>query len=153
MASNRGSQAALALNSDKQFEDEMLARQKYADQAQHGAMLQGMFGNMLAAETPSNRPAGVAQSPFAALMLGGSGHDALMNNVRAATDSQAQGGPTLPTFSDPRLVQSQFGEPSAWEKLLGILGAGASAYGAAAGKLGGSGSSGGPGSYYDGGGS
>jgi hypothetical protein len=121
MASNRSTAASMDLTAQQQFENEMLQRQLLQDKANHGAAMTSTFGGMLANEQPSQRPAGVAQSPFASLMAGGAGHDALLKQVQGAQDFSANGGLKLPAMVDPRQTVKGYEKPSVWEKILSFL--------------------------------
>jgi hypothetical protein len=121
MASNRSTAAGMDLTAQQQFENEMLQRQLLQDKANHGAATTSMLGGMLANEQPGTRPAGVAASPFASLMAGGAGHDALMKQVQGAQDFTNNGGLKLPAMVDPRQTVKQYEKPSMWEKLFSFL--------------------------------
>jgi hypothetical protein len=126
MASNRGTAAELTLDANKQFEDELLRRELNKRQDRNDALRQSVFSSLLSQYHPAQRPGGMPQSPFQGLGSVGmqatdfAGQDAL-NRLKA--------GDTLPALQRPDL--SKYMNSSIWEKLLGIGGAAASAYGAA----------------------
>jgi hypothetical protein len=127
MANNRGSAAELELDANDQFERQLLARELEKRNSRNDALRQSIFGSLLAQYQAPIRPAGMPSSPFAS--LGAVGTDAA--NL-AAQDALARlrAGDTLPALQRPDL--SKYTKSSIWEKLLGIGGAAASAYGAAA---------------------
>ncbi len=151
MAKNRGTELSAGLDANKQFEDELLKREAFNQQSQNNNLRQSVFSSLLAGYQPPARPAGIT-SAFAS--PGQPGQDALNFTAKDAL-AKLQGGPalSLPTntdMADPRAMAAQLSKSSAWEKLLGILGAGASAYGATAGKGGGSNPMPGVGTYSKG---
>lgn len=127
MASNRGTSAELTLDANKQFEDLLLRRELEKRTARNDALKQSVFASLLANYQPTARPAGVPQSAFSS-GFGQPGNDAL---TFAAGDAltRLKAGDQLPALQRPDL--SKYMKSSLWEKLLGIGGAAASAYGAA----------------------
>jgi hypothetical protein len=126
MAGNRGTNAELTLDANDQFERELLARELEKRASRNDALRQSIFGSMLAQYHAPQRPAGISGSPFAS--LGATGMQAADFGAADAL-RRLQAGDTLPALERPDL--SKFMKSSIWEKLLGIGGAAASAYGAA----------------------
>jgi hypothetical protein len=134
MAQNRGTQASLTLNSNKQFEDELLQRMAFNQQAQSHNLRDSVFSSMLANYHPAARPDGVSTA-FAG--AGQPGQDALNLTAQDALAKLQHGDalalPANQQMFDARTVPDKFGKASIWEKILGIVGAGASAYAGFAG--------------------
>ncbi len=126
MANNRGTAAELTLDANDQFERQLIARELEKRNARNDALRQSVFGSLLSQYQAPTRPAGMPQSPFT--NLGATGTDAA---TFAAQDALARlrAGDTLPSLQ--KLDLSKYTKSSIWEKLLGVSGAAASAYGAA----------------------
>jgi hypothetical protein len=129
MANNRGSAAELTLDANDQFERQLLARELEKRNARNDALRQSIFSSLLAQYQAPQRPAGMPASPFA--NLGAVGLDATQFAAQDALN-RLRAGDTLPALQRPDI--SKFTKSSIWEKLLGIGGAAASAYGAAYGQ-------------------
>lgn len=145
MAQNRGTQAALTLDSNKQFEDELMKRMAFNQQSRNNDLRNSTFSSMLANYQPAARPNGIA--PSSLTTQGQPGQEALTLSAQQALQ-RLQAGNAMPLpanidMADMRTVPDKFGKSSAWEKILGILGAGASAYGGISAGRGGSGNGGG----------
>src|SRR5262245_32720463 len=72
MANTRGQQAGFDLAAQDAFERELMAREANARANRNDALRQSVFGSLLAGYRPSERPAGMPQSPF---QLGQTGTD------------------------------------------------------------------------------
>lgn len=125
MAHNRGTQAQLELDSQRQIEEQLLRREMEKRTARNDAMRQSVFGSMLANYQPQARPAGMPQSPF---NLGDIGSRALQFGSQDAL-GRLQGGDQMPALQRPDV--SKLAKPGFLERVLGIGGAVAGAYGAA----------------------
>ncbi len=121
MANNRSAATNNELTAQQQFENELTNRQLLTDKTNHGAAMTSLFGGMLGNETPETPPKGAVASPFASLMAGGAGHDALMKQIQNAQQFTNNGGLQLPTMTDPRQTVKQYEKPSVWERILSFL--------------------------------
>lgn len=126
LASDRGTSAQLTLDAQRQFENELMARQQNQRTAQANALKQSIFASMLQGYQPAQRPMGVPQSAFQG--LGATGNQAT-SFIASDALNRLKAGDQLPSLQP--LDVSQYTSPSIWEKILGIGGAAASAYGAA----------------------
>lgn len=125
MANNRGTSAELTLDANRQFEDELLKREMEKRANRNDALKQSVFASLLSQYHPAQRPMGISQSPFQG--LGDIGGQATNFAAQDAL-TRLKAGDQLPALQRPDL--SKFMNPSAWERILGIAGAGMGAYGA-----------------------
>jgi len=126
MAQNRGTSAELTLDANKQFEDELMRRELEKRASRNDALKQSVFASLLGQYQPAQRPVGMPQSPYQG--LGAIGGQATSFAAQDALN-RLKAGDQLPALARPDL--SKFMKSSLWEKLLGIGGAAAGAYGAA----------------------
>lgn len=133
-ASNRGTKAELLLDQNRDLEQQLLAREADKRAAQRQAYAAAMMGERGQSWSPLSRPAGVPGSYNGLTDASRGVSSELFNQAMArmkAPDMQAQSG--VPAYrnlaQDPEFLKTM--KPGFWEKFGGILGAGASAYGAA----------------------
>ena len=126
MAGNRGTAAELTLDANQQFEQQLLARELEKRTARNDALRQSVFGSLLAGYQAPTRPNGMPRAAFG--NLGAVGTDAAQFAAQDALN-RLRAGDMMPALQRPDLSKNT--KSSIWEKLLGIGGAAASAYGAA----------------------
>ena len=134
-AANRGTSAELQLDEQKQFEEQLLARELEKRRAQSAAYRGAMVGSHAVNYQPGIRPAGVPGSYQSTAttpekrMAGGELYGQTMRRLLQPDLVNPAAPPDfLRLLNNPEFRKTM--KPSVWEKILQVASVGASAYGA-----------------------